>query len=45
MGVGRPGGRERAVYYYVSGVIGMDGHSHVSRQCLWPRGSYHNFCI
>lgn len=29
----------------VSGVARMNSHSHVSRQCLWPCGSYHNLCI
>lgn len=29
----------------VSRVIWMNGHSHISRQGLWPGGSHHNLCV
>lgn len=37
--------RGRARHYCVSGVIGMNSHCHVSRQCLWSRGPYHDLCV
>lgn len=38
-------GQGRAGHYCVSGIIGMNSHCHVSRQCLWSRGPYHDLCV